>query len=158
MSEYVYIDGLVISEEGEIIDLPEGCLDKAAFLAQRHRDAAEREKGWTEAKQALSRALVKLFPEDIHAVKFGELVASLHTRSTKNFDGRAFSRELAAMELPKLALIGLLSYATGFDTAQMEKDRVDLIKPVLAATSYATSAPWVQTKRVLDDKPPRKRS
>lgn len=145
--EVIYDDGLVIGEGGEILDLPEGCLDKAALLAHRHYDARQNEAAWQKAKQNISRALVHLFPEGIGKVQFGELVATQKTRTTSRVDGNRLLRRLPS-DITRNELLLLLSYATGFDLkAIKESEAIREHAPAIEESiiPVSISDPWVET-------------
>lgn len=128
-------DGLVVTEDGELLEVP-AVPDRVAYLVRQHFAAHEQESEWKHRRQALSRILAqligrgeKVFVEDIKAWTQPN-PSSLNRDLFKEFvDGAEMTLEDAT---------ACLRAATGFDTKELPEWAQDLVKDMSASSGWHT--------------------
>lgn len=145
-------DGLTVTGDGEIVELPPGVPDagRVAYLASRRDGAKDQEQAWEQTRRAIDRAILAL-PEIAGLgagakVTAGDRVLSVRSKVDLRLDVAAFLAEIEHAELTADALRAILAAATGFDVSRLPPEWAGMAR---LFTREAESVRWVQTAPIL---------
>ncbi len=143
MSDYIEIEaGLVISEDGEIIDAA-NVDDPIAFLARQRHEAKVQEKEWAERVSVLDRVLLKQQGEK--RMSYGTVVVDVRTGTYPKFDRAEYADAISEIEFTREELMALVLAAKDFDRASLPAAVVDIYDEAL---KHPEKRPWIQTSNV----------
>ncbi len=138
LPDYIDVgDGLVISEDGEIVESA-GINDPLAFIARKRHEAHIQEKDWHDYKATLDAVLKR--KQDERRTAYGDYVITVMSGDYRKFHADKFAAGLDGTEFTREELVSLVLAATGFDR--------DLL-PTVAVSAYDEAvevkgkAPWV---------------
>jgi len=140
MSDYIEIaPGMVISEDGEIID--SGNIDDPLkFLVSQRHEANVQVKSW-EARRAVLDAVI-LRKQAERTMDYSGIVCSLRGGTYRKTDAGQLADLLAEMPVESSDLLALVAAATAF--------KADSVPPILRdvvddCTTTHEKRPWVET-------------
>jgi hypothetical protein len=142
MSDYFEIEpGLVISEDGEIVDNANQD-DSLAFIARRRHEARVQLKAYEDYIRVLDAVLLK--KQHDKRVAYGDTVCTIAGGTYSKTDAAAFSDALEDLPLEAADLLDVIGAATGF-----KRELLGWNEKVLAAfdanTATLEKRPWLQT-------------
>jgi hypothetical protein len=115
MTRIEWEDGLTVDDEtGEVFGLVGTDKELLHYLARLHREAGDREKGWTERKQALARAIVQQFEGQPGTENFEDVTVKAQ-RNPSSLDRDEWRDFVMDTELTHADLTEVAYAATSFD-------------------------------------------
>ena len=151
--EVYEVDGILISSDGEILEVPKG-MDETGIitvLVSRRHQARQDEKSWEAFRKNLDRVLLRMV--EGRKATFGEVIVSVRANPYDVTDRDRLARDFADTEwrLDEIEAI--------FRAAKFKKDELPPLARKLydEATEVKTTAPWIETTFVKRVPPQRTR-
>ena len=140
MTDYLNLgDGLIVSDDGEIIEAA-GIDDTLAFIARKRHEAKRQEAEWEAYRKTLDQVLLRKQHEK--RVAYGDVVTTISGGTYDTTDAGLFAQSLWDQSLELEVLFEIIASATGFKRALLPERVRDLYD---AATTTHDKRPWVVT-------------
>lgn len=142
MSRIAWEDGLELdTETGEVFGVEASGREMLHYLARLHRESADREKGWTDRKAALGRAIVQQFDGQPGTENFPDITVKAQ-KNPSSLDRERWREFLDGAEMDRLDMEELLRRATGFDTKGLNDYLADPVGGCMKSSGVHARTTW----------------